>query len=90
MPVNQTNVATGSCGTDTQSITVQWGNKSQMMLQFTANTTAQQFMLSELDLTINASDVFADAKGKFMKILWVRFCSECLGGHPLQRMCCCQ
>lgn len=35
-----------------------------MTLKFTANDTTKQFALSELNLTINASDVFADAKGK--------------------------
>jgi len=62
IPVNDTKVADGSCGTANQSITVQWGQKSQMMLQFTANDSAQQFMLSEIYLSIDASDVAADAK----------------------------
>lgn len=62
VPVNATSVATGSCGKDDQSITVQWGQLSQMMLQFTANNSAQQFTLSEIYLSINVSDIFMDAK----------------------------
>ncbi|XP_037031331.1 lysosome-associated membrane glycoprotein 1-like [Bradysia coprophila] len=62
IPVNDTKVAEGSCGTANQYITVTWGQKSQMMLQFTANDTAQQFMLSKIYLSINSSDVAADAK----------------------------
>jgi len=62
IPANKTAVVNGSCGKDDQSITVQWGQNSQMTLQFTANASAQQFMLSEVHLTINASDVFKDAQ----------------------------
>lgn len=62
IPANDTKVIAGSCATVNQSITVQWGQQSQMMLQFTANETVQQFMLSEIYLAINASDVAADAK----------------------------
>jgi len=60
LPANDTVVLDGSCGKDEQWITVQWGGKSQMKLQFTANNS--QFMLSEFDLFINATDVSTDAK----------------------------
>lgn len=62
IPVNDTKVTDGSCGTTSQWIMVQWGQQSQMMLQFAVNETVQQFMLSEVSLSINASDVATDAK----------------------------
>lgn len=66
VPVNGTNVVNGSCEKDSQSITVQWGHTSKMMLQFTANDSASEFMLSQMYLSINISDEFADAKGNFV------------------------
>lgn len=71
----------GSCGTTSQSIKVQWGQQSQMVLQFTVNDTVQQFMLSEVYLLINASDVAADAKGKVVFDLGSLFFSGWLVGE---------
>ncbi|KAJ6597371.1 Lysosome-associated membrane glycoprotein 1 [Pseudolycoriella hygida] len=62
VPANKTSVVSGSCEKDDQSITVQWGQMSQLTLQFTANESTKQFMLSEVHLSINASDVSQDAK----------------------------
>lgn len=66
MPINNTQVVNGSCEADAQSITLQWGQLSQMKLVFNMNVTAQQFMLSQINLNISASDVASDAKGKFV------------------------
>jgi len=62
VPVNDTKVVDGSCEKDIQSITVQWGKSSKMMLTFKVNDTTSQFMLSEIDLSINATAAFSDAK----------------------------
>jgi lysosomal-associated membrane protein 1/2 len=62
IPVNQTIVAGGVCDAADQSIIIEWGKKSQMTLQFAANDSAQQYVLSEIYLAINAGDVAADAK----------------------------
>lgn len=85
LPVNQTTVPNGSCGTVNQSITIQWGQNSQIMLQFTANDSAKQFALSEVHLAINASDVWADAKGKvhFDRLF---YCAGCF--HLAWRILC--
>lgn len=71
VPVNKTSVVDGSCDADNQSITIQWGQKSQMMLRFAANDTAKQFMLTELYLSINTSDVSADAKANQISLFHV-------------------
>jgi len=61
VPVNGTTVPTGSCGNDSQSITIQW-QTSKMILDFTVNNTAQEFMLSKIYVSINASQDISDAK----------------------------
>jgi len=64
IPINGA-VTDGSCGTDSQSITVQWGPKSEeskISLQFTNNLTTSAFSLSEIYLFINAASEFHDAK----------------------------
>jgi len=57
VPVNDTKAVDGSCEKESQSITVQWGKSNNMKLTFKVNDTASQFMLSELDLSINATEM---------------------------------
>lgn len=72
VPVTNTTTVSGSCGNDSQSITVHWEQKSlesKMMLQFALHANTSEFTLSEIYLSINAAGEFSDAKGKFVSSL---------------------
>lgn len=65
IPHNGTAV-NGSSGENVQSITVQWGQTSNMTLQFTVNGEATEFVLSKINISIDVTREFSDAKGNFM------------------------
>jgi len=68
VPVNGTDVVDGSCEKDSQSITVRFGKSSKMILTFKVNDSTSQFMLSEFDFSINATEEFKDAADKQIDI----------------------
>lgn len=62
VPAKEVTAADGSCGNTTDSITLQW-KTNNITLEFLKNATVNRFELAQLQLTLNASSLFDDAKG---------------------------
>lgn len=64
LPANDTTVASGSCDGEKNVLLLGWKKGNTVKLTFSVNNTVKEYDLSEMRFDLNASDIFADAKGR--------------------------
>lgn len=69
IPANKTIVGGGSCGNETDQISIEWDKKSNFILKFELNKTSSEFYLSTIHFEISIdNNTFEDAKSQTIKL----------------------